>query len=327
MNIILTRPLNDTENLMQELFSLGHKIMHIPTLKIRSANLEKFNLKDYNALVFTSSNAVRNLNVNGEKKNVKCFCVGSVTEKIARLGGFTNTISASGNVNALKNLIINSKELKKSDNLAYISGDQITVELDKELKREGFKVKKFINYFSEKITSINEVNIELIKKYPPDVIFVYSLRSAESFNSIVANYSLAPMMTQSTVMCISKKIKDYFTKSGWKKTQIFNPGEEIIKLELEAYVSKSTNKFDNSLVSAMESPAKFFPIVIGFFIATNYITVEGKGLIFLDQLNRSLITILIFLTFHQAIGPLSVLIKSVSDLLSKDLIDWIIKIL
>ncbi len=231
MNIILTRPLNDTENLMQELFSLGHKIMHIPTLKIRSANLEKFNLKDYNALVFTSSNAVRNLNVNGEKKNVKCFCVGSVTEKIARLGGFTNTISASGNVNALKNLIINSKELKKSDNLAYISGDQITVELDKELKREGFKVKKFINYFSEKITSINEVNIELIKKYPPDVIFVYSLRSAESFNSIVANYSLAPMMTQSTVMCISKKIKDYFTKSGWKKTQIFNPGEEIIKLE------------------------------------------------------------------------------------------------
>ena len=115
--------------------------------------------------------------------------------------------------------------------MAYISGDQITFELDKELKREGFKVKKFINYFSEKITSINEVNIELIKKYPPDVIFVYSLRSAESFNSIVANYSLAPMMTQSTVMCISKKIKDYFTKSGWKKTQIFNPGEEIIKLE------------------------------------------------------------------------------------------------
>ena len=100
---------------------------------------------------------------------------------------------------------------------------------------------------------------------------------------------------------------------------------KFIVKRLEAYVSKSTNKFDNSLVSAMESPAKFFPIVIGFFIATNYITVEGKGLIFLDQLNRSLITILIFLTFHQAIGPLSVLIKSVSDLLSKDLIDWIIK--
>ena len=98
----------------------------------------------------------------------------------------------------------------------------------------------------------------------------------------------------------------------------------VIK-RLEKYVSRSTNKFDNSLVSSMEGPAKFFPIVIGFFIATTYLTVDGKGMIFLEKINRSLITILIFWTFHQAIGPLSVLIKSVGDLLSKDLIDWIIK--
>ena len=231
MNIILTRPLNDTENLMQELFNLGHKIIHVPTLKIKSANLEKIDIENFNALVFTSSNAVKNLSVKGEKENIKCFCVGSVTEKIARLSGFTKTISASGNVNALKNLILNSNELKKNDKLAYICGDQITLELDKELEREGFRVKKFINYFSEKITSLNDANIDLIKKYPPNVIFVYSLRSAESFNSIVANYSLAPMMTQSIVMCISKKIVDYFDKAGWKKNKIFNPGDEIIELE------------------------------------------------------------------------------------------------
>jgi len=231
MNIILTRPLNDTENLMQELFNLGHKIMHIPTLKITSAKLKPININNYNALIFTSSNAVKNLNIIGEKKNIKCFCVGSITEKIARINGFNRTISASGNVNALKNLIMNSNELKKKDKLAYICGDQISIELDKDLTKEGFIVEKFINYFSEKITTLNDANINLIKKYAPDVIFVYSLRSAESFLSIINNYSLAPMMTQSTVMCISKKIKDYFLKSGWKKTQVFDPGEEIIKLE------------------------------------------------------------------------------------------------
>ena len=231
MNIILTRPLNDTENLMQELFKLGHKIMHIPTLKISSANLNPIEINKFKALVFTSSNAVRNLKVKDNKKDIICFCVGSITEKIARANGFTKTISASGNVNALKNLILNSKELKKNDKLAYICGDQITLELDKELGREGFKVKKIINYFSEKITSLNDANIDLIKKYPPNVIFVYSLRSAESFNSIVANYSLSPMMTQSVVMCISKKIVDFFNKTGWKNNKIFNPGDEIIELE------------------------------------------------------------------------------------------------
>ena len=139
MNIILTRPLNDTENLMQELFNLGHKIIHIPTLKIKSANLEKIDIDNFNALVFTSSNAVKNLSIKGEKKNIKCFCVGSVTEKIARLNGFTKTISASGNVNALKNLILNTKELKKNDKLAYICGDQITLELDKNLEERDLE--------------------------------------------------------------------------------------------------------------------------------------------------------------------------------------------
>ena len=64
--------------------------------------------------------------------------------------------------------------------------------------------------------------------------------------------------------------------------------------DLEKYVSKSSNKFDNSS-KFHGGPAKFFPIVLGFFISTTYLTVEGEGLIFLDKLNRSaFITILIF---------------------------------
>ena len=90
-------------------------------------------------------------------------------------------------------------------------------------------------------------------------------------------------------------------------------------------MSKSTNNFDNSLVFSMEGPAKFFPVVLGFFVSTSYLTVETQAAEFLETINRSLITILIFWTFHQVIGPLSVVIKSVGGLLSKDLINWIIK--
>ena len=95
----------------------------------------------------------------------------------------------------------------------------------------------------------------------------------------------------------------------------------VIK-RLEKYVSKTTNKFDNSLVSSMEGPAKFFPIVLGFFVSTSYLSVEHGAI---ELINRSLITVLIFWTFHQIIGPLSVVIKSVGGLLSKDLVNWIIK--
>ena len=116
MNILITRPLIDAEDLMGKLFSLGHKIIHLPTLKIVPAKLDPIDVKQHDALIFTSANAIRNLKVTEKDKNKLCFCVGSMTEKIARSKGYNNTISAGGTVNALKNLIINSKEVKKNDN-------------------------------------------------------------------------------------------------------------------------------------------------------------------------------------------------------------------
>ena len=98
----------------------------------------------------------------------------------------------------------------------------------------------------------------------------------------------------------------------------------VIK-RLEKYVSKTTNRFDNSLVESLKGPTKFFPIVIGFFIATSYVSLGESTESFIDNANRTLITILIFWSLHQIIGPISVLIKTVEDLLSKDLLNWIIK--
>ena len=47
MNIIFTRPLIDSEDLMMNFFSSGHKVIHMPTLSIASANMEPINTKDY----------------------------------------------------------------------------------------------------------------------------------------------------------------------------------------------------------------------------------------------------------------------------------------
>ena len=107
MNILITRPLIDAEDLMGKFFSLGHKIIHIPTLKIYSVKVDPVDESKYNAFIFTSANAIRNLKVIKQDKSKLCFCVGAITEKIARMSGYNNTISAGGTVNALKNLIIN----------------------------------------------------------------------------------------------------------------------------------------------------------------------------------------------------------------------------
>ena len=231
MNILITRPLIDAEDLMGKLFSLGHKIIHIPTLKISSAKIEAINANEYHAYIFTSANAIRNLKTVKQDKNKLCFCVGAITEKIARMSGYKNTVSAGGTVNALKNLIISSSKINEKSNIAYFCGDNVSYDLDLELKREGMKVSKFINYTSEKISDLNEENKKIIFSHPPDIIFVYSTRSAISFIEIVKKYSLYPLMTGSKVMCISKKVADIFFMDNWKKVKVFDPGNELLQLE------------------------------------------------------------------------------------------------
>ena len=231
MNILITRPLIDSEDLMGKLFSLGHKIVHIPTLKISASNANPVDAKKYDAFIFTSANAIRNLKLDNQDTNKVCFCVGSITEKIVRLKGYNNTVSAGGTVNALKNIILNSDQIDKKKSIAYFCGDYISSNLDKELKNEGFQVDKIINYTSEKITELNEENNKIIKNHPPDIIFIYSQRSAESFIEIVKKYSLNGLMTESRVLCISEKVLGVLKKSGWKKLEVFQPGEELEKLK------------------------------------------------------------------------------------------------
>ena len=232
MNILMTRPLIDSEDLMGKLFSLGHKITHIPTLKISVTNASPVDAKKYDAFIFTSTNAIRNLKLNNLDNSKICFCVGSITEKIVRQKGYNNTISAGGTVNALKNIILNSDQIDKKKSIAYFCGDYTSSNLDIELKNEGFQIEKIINYTSQKITDLNEENNKIIKNHPPDIIFIYSKRSAESFIEIVKKYSLNGLMTESRVLCISEKVLGVFKNSGWKKLEIFQPGEELEKLKV-----------------------------------------------------------------------------------------------
>ena len=230
MNILITRPLIESEDLMRKLFSLGHNIIHVPTLKIIPIKMELLDAKSFDAMIFTSANAIRNLKIKNIDHNKPCFCVGAITEKILRKSGYKNTFSAGGTVNALKNLIVNSNLINENSKILYFCGDHLSFDLHADLISEGLQVQKIINYKSEKITDLNNESLKIVKSHPPNLVFVYSLRRAQSFISIAKNYSLLQLMTESKVMCISSKVLDEFKKAGWKDFEIFQPGDELLKI-------------------------------------------------------------------------------------------------
>jgi len=75
----------------------------------------------------------------------------------------------------------------------------------------------------------------------------------------------------------------------------------------------------------MEGPARFLPIVLGFFIASYYMSFADDGRAIVDTINRTLITILIFWVIHQIIEPISYILSGLDKMLTRELVGWIIK--
>ena len=100
---------------------------------------------------------------------------------------------------------------------------------------------------------------------------------------------------------------------------------KLVIKKLESISKRTTNKLDDAFVRAMEGPARFLPIVLGVFFASYYMSFSEESKTFIDNINRTLITILIFWIIHQIIEPISYILSGLDKILTRELIGWIIK--
>ena len=225
MHILFTRPLEDCHEMILKFQSLGHEISHLPLINIEGLKYEAPNYLEFKAIIFTSTNAVKFLDIKNIDKKLKCFCVGSATEKKARSVGFQNVFAAEGNVSNLKELIL--QNFKPSDGkLIYISGEIISSDLDKELISSGYTIERLINYRANPIEKYDESFIEKLKLKMPEITYIYSQNSAINFLKVIKSYQLETLWMNTNLMCIGEKTSSILNEIKWKKIFLFNPGEE-----------------------------------------------------------------------------------------------------
>ena len=230
MHIVITRPKEDSWYLIENLIKLGHAVTHLPVIKIEKIETEKINLLNYQAVIFTSSNAIRFMNIEKFNSKIKCFCVGKATELRARQIGFVNTYTSEGTVDSLTELIMRTID-NKSEKLLYLSSEFISKDLDKDLINAGYSVDRISNYTSVPIEEVDKKTLNFFEKNPPDVIFIYSSKSAKNLFNLINKYSLLNVVTKSNLMCISDKLLSVLKQIKWKRVFVFIPGEEEFLLE------------------------------------------------------------------------------------------------
>ena len=225
MHILFTRPLEDCHDMILKFQSLGHEISHLPLINIEGLKYEFPNYSEFKGIIFTSANAIKFLDIRSIDKKLKCFCVGNATEKKARSVGFQNVFAAEGNVNNLKELVLQNFKTSEGK-LLYISGEIISSDLDKDLISSGYIIERLINYRANTIKKYDEDFIEKLKLKMPDITYIYSQNSAINFLNIIKNYQLETLWMNTNLMCIGEKTSSILNEIKWKKIFLFNPGEE-----------------------------------------------------------------------------------------------------
>ena len=225
MHILFTRPLEDSHDLILKFQSLGHNVSHLPLIEIEGIKINHVNFSDFKGIIFTSSNAIKYLDTKIIDKKIYCFCVGTSTEKKARAVGFQNVFAAEGNVDNLKELILQNFDMSKGK-LLYVSGEIIFTNLDEKLISKGYNVERVINYKANPIIKYDENFIENLKSKMPEIVYIYSQNSAINFLKVIKNYQLETLWMNTNLMCIGEKASSILNEIKWKKIFLFNPGEE-----------------------------------------------------------------------------------------------------
>jgi len=94
---------------------------------------------------------------------------------------------------------------------------------------------------------------------------------------------------------------------------------------LKRAASRTRTDIDTRIVNALYDPIRFIPVVMGVFFAVSVLDVDEGAREFFYNVNRTLIAFTLFWAFYRITGPVGGLLMKAEGVLTKPMVEWIIK--
>ncbi|HPF46054.1 MAG TPA: uroporphyrinogen-III synthase [Emcibacteraceae bacterium] len=216
MNLLLTRPLNESKALAEQLRRQNITVYIDPLMSVKYLPIEPDIITNHQAIILTSGNAVKALEYFDIENDFPIYTVGNKTANLVKMAGQTNVISADGDEKILSDLIKN--ELSPDNGpLLYLCGVHRTGKLAETLINEGFQVKCQEVYRMDAVSELNESSKILLNSRAIDFIPFYSARSAIIFKRLISTAGMDNTLATITALCLSPAIKKELSSLSWKE--------------------------------------------------------------------------------------------------------------
>jgi len=89
--------------------------------------------------------------------------------------------------------------------------------------------------------------------------------------------------------------------------------------------ARTKNTIDNRIIEALYEPIRFVPVVMGIFFAVSILDVDESTREIFYKMNRSLVAFTLFWAFYRITAPVGDLMMKAEGVLTKPMVDWIVK--
>jgi uroporphyrinogen-III synthase len=189
MRVLVTRPKEDAERVVELLRARNHGPIVSPLMEIRFLGGSEIALDGVQAILATSANGVRALARRTARRELPVFAVGPQTASAARAAGFSAVKDAQGDALALANAV---REWARpgAGVLVHATGRERTGDLAWRLSELGYDVRTDILYEAVPADSLSQQAYKALSSGMLDAVMLFSPHSARIFRQSAARAHL-----------------------------------------------------------------------------------------------------------------------------------------
>jgi uroporphyrinogen-III synthase len=231
LRLLLTRPQPDAERTADVLRTRGH-VVHLASLLRSEAIAADLGEERFGAVVMTSANAARALAAHPahlQLIQLPLYAVGCRTAAAARAAGFTDIVSAQGNLPALA-LLIGARDPQGP--LLYLAGADRAGDLAALLKPQGVAVRTLVVYRAVAADRLPSTAATALRQGGIDGVLHFSRRTAETYLACARAAALLAQALAPVHYCLSGRVAEPLAAAGAERIAVAPSPRESALLAL-----------------------------------------------------------------------------------------------
>jgi len=213
MRVVITRPQSDGERTANALRARGHQVLLAPLMRVEPVPTDLRG--NWSAVIVTSANAPNAIADNPAQIDLlklPLFAVGQRSAEAARQAGFTDIMSAGGDVRDLVRMLV-ARHADSKGPLLYLAGEDRAADLPGELAARGIAAEMRIAYRA--VTApFPRALIEALKTGAVDAVMHFSRRSADNYVAGAKVAGVAGPAFAVRHLCLSAQVAEPLAGAG-----------------------------------------------------------------------------------------------------------------